>query len=188
MFSFVLLLFIIEIIKIIAQYLCFYIYSCIFYPFILVYYFALFNRRQNSSTLSIMQILWSSLRMCLHSWSDERRRWRWRTTMRSSETPHPFLLVSGSASPPTSLSRFVDRLVGLDDVDGSSRLNDDFGLLFRQGFVSPNGDSDGGHGSAPHYRNLQHQNHTCVKQNCGNGGILNWPVNNHLYRIKSWWP
>lgn len=54
----------------------------------------------------------------------------------------------------TSLSRFVDRFISLDDMDESRRFYKDFGLLVHQGALTLNGDIYGCHGSGSHCRDL----------------------------------
>lgn len=55
----------------------------------------------------------------------------------------------------TRLSRFVDGLVGLDDVDEGRRLDEDFGLLAHGLALAADGDVDGRHSSGRHHRNLR---------------------------------
>lgn len=65
----------------------------------------------------------------------------------------------------TSLSRFVDRFVSLDDMDKSSRLNEDFGLLTHGGALTLNSDINGCHFSGAHWRDLQYQKtHICERR------------------------
>lgn len=64
----------------------------------------------------------------------------------------------------TSLSRFVDRFIRLDNMDESRRLDEDFGLLVHQGALTLNSDINGCHSSGAHCRDLQYpKTHICQR-------------------------
>ncbi len=64
----------------------------------------------------------------------------------------------------TSLSRFVDRFISLDDMDESRGLNEDFGLLAQRGTLALNTDNKGCHSSGAHGGDLQYQKtHICQR-------------------------
>lgn len=78
----------------------------------------------------------------------------------------------------TSLSRFVDRFISLDDMDESRGLNEDFGLLAHRGALTLNSDINGSHSSGAYCRDLQYQKtHICERTGGylegGEGGLLN---------------
>lgn len=57
----------------------------------------------------------------------------------------------------TSLSRFVDGFISLDDMDESRGIDEDFGLLAHRGALTLNSDINGCHSSGGHCRDLRYQ-------------------------------
>lgn len=57
----------------------------------------------------------------------------------------------------TSLSRFVDGFISLDDVDEGSWLNEDFGLLAHRGALTRQSDIDSCHSFSGHDWDLEYQ-------------------------------